>query len=78
MNNFDPTSHVKGNRFSPGFHLGSEGENGEHLRDISGWPYSIYRRDDRIGGCDFVICHGIQHREDADTLLQMMNAAIHN
>jgi len=52
-------------RFEPGFYIGSEGENGEHLRDESGWPYSIYRRAGEIGVIDVVICNGIQCLEDA-------------
>jgi hypothetical protein len=52
-------------RFEPGFKVGSEGDNGEHRRDETGWPYSVYRRNIAIGGCDIVICHGIQCRVDA-------------
>lgn len=59
--------------YEPGFHLGSEGEDGEHLRDPdAGWPYSIYRRACAIGQCDVVICHGIQCRDDAKEILDRL------
>ena len=63
-------------RFEPGFLIGSEGDNGEHQRDEKGWPYSIYRRDDNIGGCDVVLCHGIQSLDDARQLLALCNGTI--
>ena len=63
-------------RFEPGFRIGSEGENGEHIRQTTGWPYSIYRQDDNIGGCDVVLCHGIQNLDDAEQLLAMANGTI--
>ena len=62
--------------FEPGFHIGSEGENGEHRRDLSGWPYSIYRQCNQIGGCDAVLAHGIQHLDDAKQLLALVNGDI--
>ena len=52
-------------RYEPGFHIGSQSENGEHIRDASGWPYSIYRMARAIGATDVVICHGIQCHGDA-------------
>lgn len=62
-------------RFEPGYFIGSEGHNGEHLRDRdAGWPYSIYRQDNNIGGCDAVLCHGIQNLDDAEQLLALCNA----
>jgi len=57
----------------PGFFIGSEGDNGEHLRSDIGWPYSIYRRTKEIGGCDMVLCGGIQSRDDAITLVELLN-----
>ncbi len=63
-------------RFNQGYLIGSEGDNGEHIRDQSGWPYSIYRRDDNIGGCDAVLCHGIQSLADARQLLALCNGDI--
>jgi hypothetical protein len=59
--------------YLPGWFLGSEGENGEHLRDAAGWPYSIYRKSDRIGASDIVLCHGIQARDDAEAIQNMLN-----
>lgn len=54
--------------YEPGFQIGSEGEDGEHLRDTAGWPYSIYRRAIAIGSSDIVICHGIQILSDAEQI----------
>jgi hypothetical protein len=59
--------------FEPGFHLGSEGDDGEHLRDPdAGWPYSVYRRSTAIGQSDVVICHGIHSRSDAAEILERL------
>ena len=52
-------------RYVAGFRIGSENENGEHVRDASGWPYSVYRMACEPGVSDVVICHGIQHEADA-------------
>jgi hypothetical protein len=52
-------------RYEPGFKIGSQDENGEHLRGSSGWPYSVYRKADEIGVGDIVICYGIQCYTDA-------------
>jgi hypothetical protein len=62
-----------GTRYLPGFFLGSEGDEGEHLRDASGWPYSIYRRGCEAGVGDFVLAHGIQSLDDARALLVLLN-----
>ncbi len=67
----------RGSRFERGFRLGSEGEDGTHLRDTSGWPYSIYLQDDSVGGADAVLCHGIQNLRDAEHLLAVCNGAEH-
>ncbi len=60
-------------RYECGFYIGSEGENGEHLRDLSGWPYSIYRQGREMGVGDMVLCHGIQQLDDAHQLLALVN-----
>ena len=60
-------------RFEPGFRLGSEGDGGEHQRGTAGWPYSIYLQDNTIGGCDAVLCHGIQDLPDAVHLCALLN-----
>lgn len=52
-------------RYLPTLYIGSEGENGEHIQDVSGWPYSVYRKAAAIGVSDVVICHGIQNFDDA-------------
>lgn len=52
--------------------IGSEGDNGEHMRDDAGWPYSVYVKRDEIGSCDMVICHGIQSRGDAEKILSLL------
>jgi hypothetical protein len=57
------------------FKIGSEGDKGEHIRSTSGWPYSIYVEDNEIGGCDRVLCHGIQNLDDAERLLEICNHA---
>ena len=66
-----------GSRFERGFRLGSEADDGTHLRDASGWPYSIYLQDDNVGGCDAVLCHGIQNLSDAEHMLAICNGAEH-
>lgn len=52
-------------RYEPGFYIGSSAEDGAHIRDASGWPYSVYRKAAQIGVTDMVICNGIQDLEDA-------------
>ena len=63
-------------KVEPGFFLGSEDDNGAHIRGESGWPYSIYKQDNRVGGCDAVLCHGIQSLDDAKQLLALCNGEI--
>jgi hypothetical protein len=63
----------KSEQFEPGWFIGSEGDNGEHIRDTSGWPYSVYRKTRAIGGCDVVLAHGIQSLSDAEGLRDMLN-----
>ena len=60
-------------RYADGFHIGSEGENGEHLRDAWSWPYSIYKKATAPGVSDYVLCHGIQCMDDAIALCEMLN-----
>ena len=62
--------------FEPGFRIGSQGENGEHVRGTAGWPYSIYREANEVGGCDAVLCDGIQNLDDAEQLLALCNGQI--
>lgn len=62
-------------RYAPGFHIGSEGENGEHRRDATGWPFTIYRQAAEIGVTDHCLCEGIQDRADAERILNLVNAA---
>lgn len=63
--------------YEPGYFIGSEGENGEHLRSPNdGWPYSIYRMGRENGVSDSVLCHGIQHLDDAKQLLALVNGDI--
>jgi len=62
-------------RYADGFFIGSEGENGEHLIDASGWPYSIYKKSVEIGANDFVLCGGIQSFDDAVALCEMIKPA---
>ena len=63
--------------YETGYFIGSEGENGEHMRDQdAGWPYSIYRQSNEIGSCDAVLCHGIQNLDDAKQLLALCNGQI--
>ena len=63
-------------RFEPDYFIGSENDEGAHIRGESGWPYSIYRQDNNIGGCDVVLCHGIQSLDDAKQLLALCNGDI--
>ena len=58
------------------FFIGSESGSGEHQRDTAGWPYSLYLLDDKVGGCDRVLCHGIQNLDDAEQLLALINSDI--
>lgn len=61
---------------APGWIVGSEAEDGSHVRDTSGWPYSIYRKGGHPGVTDQVLCHGIQHLDDAMELAKRLNRAI--
>lgn len=54
--------------YSDRFFVGSEDEEGHHLRQASGWPYSVYRMAEAIGRTDTVICHGIQSLDDANEI----------
>lgn len=63
-------------QYESGYYIGSEGENGEHRRDLAGWPYSIYRQAKAIGATDAVLCHGIQNLDDAQQILALVNADI--
>lgn len=54
--------------------IGSENENGEHIRGQLGWPYSIYLPRNDIGDCDRVLCHGIQSLKDAQKLLSLIGS----
>lgn len=60
----------------PNFKLGSQGENGEHMRGTSGWPFSIYIEANEIGQGDKVLCDGIQNMDDAERLLALCNGEI--
>lgn len=60
--------------FEPGLFIGSEGDDGEHLREpAAGWPWSIYRKTRAVGGTDVVLCQGIQSYADAEILLALCN-----
>ena len=61
---------------APGWIVGSEGDSGEHIRDESGWPFSVYRKGTEPGVTDVVLCHGIQAKGDAYRIAQMLNARI--
>lgn len=63
-------------QYNPGFHIGSENEDGSHRQDRAGWPYSIYRQACAIGATDAVLCHGIQNIHDAEQLLALANGDI--
>lgn len=60
------------NRYEPTLFIGSENDDGHHLRDTNGWPYSVYRRATQIGVSDVVICHGIQNLDDAKQILDRL------
>lgn len=55
--------------------VGSEGDNGEHIRYAGGWPYSVFRMGLQPGVTDHVLCHGIQDLDDVVKLCDMLNAA---
>lgn len=59
-------------RYESTLFIGSETETGGHLRDLSGWPYSVYRQAAQVGVEDIVICHGIQNRGDAEQILERL------
>jgi hypothetical protein len=62
-------------RYEPDFQIGSEDDDGSHLRDAdAGWPYSIYLKAAQIGVSDICLATGIQHRADADALCALVNA----
>jgi len=64
----------KSGRYMPGWYIGSEGDNGEHMRTPSlGWPFCIYRQGAEPGVTDMVLCGGIQAFEDAEALANMLN-----
>jgi hypothetical protein len=63
-------------QYDPEFKIGSEDEDGSHRRDHGGWPYSIYREAIEIGATDMVLCHGIQHLDDARHLLALANGTV--
>jgi hypothetical protein len=65
-----------GTRYAPEFMIGSEADDGSHMRDTSGWPYSIYREGIKPGVGDMVLCHGIQDIADAQNMLAMVNGHI--
>jgi hypothetical protein len=56
------------NDYSDRFFVGSEADDGSHLRGTSGWPYSVYRMAEAMGRTDIVICHGIQNLDDAEAI----------
>ena len=60
-------------QFAKGWFVGSEGDNGEHIQDQAGWPYSVYRKSTAVGGCDIVLCHGIQDLRDAEAVAGILN-----
>ncbi len=60
-------------RYEPQFYIGSSDENGAHLPNLDGWPYSIYRKAAEIGVGDIVICHGIQNYDDAKQILDRLD-----
>ena len=63
-----------GDQFEAGYFIGSEGDDGWHLRDpAAGWPWSIYRKTRQVGGTDVVLCGGIQSYTDAELLRAMCN-----
>jgi hypothetical protein len=60
-------------RYWNGYEIGSEDEDGSHMRSIEGWPYSIYRKGRLSGVGDMVLCRGIQNMDDALALRGMLN-----
>lgn len=60
-------------QFEPGWFIGSDGDQGEHLRDQGGWPFSVYRKAKALGATDMVLCHGIQDLRDATILAALIN-----
>ena len=69
---------ARSNRYADGWFIGGEGENGQHLREPEGWPYSVYKRAAEIGVTDVVLCHGIQNLTDAQALCSLLNVDWHN
>ena len=63
-------------RHAPGWIVGSTGDDGEHLRDMSGWPYSVYRKGGAPGVSDVCLCHGIQDMDDALELAKRLNSTL--
>lgn len=61
-----------GVRYQRGFSIGSQDEDGGHVRDASGWPYSIFKRGLQPGIGDVVLCYGIQDPDDARVLLEII------
>ena len=62
-------------RYAPGFFIGAEGDDGEHLRNFNdGWPFSIYRRAAQPGVTDMVLFTGIQNINDAAILLELIGS----
>ena len=62
-------------RYVAGFHLGSEGPDGEHRRDLDGWPYSVFIEANATGVTDAVVAGGIQDLADARRIRDLLNAA---
>lgn len=59
-------------RYEQGFKVGSEGDDGSHMRSTDGWPYSVYRMAAEAGATDVVICHGIQSLKDAREICERL------
>ncbi len=59
--------------YEPGFFIGSCGHNDEHVRNVQGWPFSIYRAARAPGRSDVVICGGIQSLYDAHQILDRLD-----
>lgn len=55
------------------YQIGSEDEDGRHMRRSTGWPYSIYVAANEPGNCDRVLAHGIQNLTDAVYLTDLLN-----
>jgi hypothetical protein len=62
-------------RYARGYYIGSTGDDGEHRPDLTGWPFSIYRKASAIGACDAVLCEGIQSYGDAVALVTILEHA---